>query len=1161
MAEVTREKERQTWLQKAIEEKEIIIEHERIRYTNSKGADERDYTQPEEKVRAFVFAELLYHYKYKAKNIYINLPVELQPDDKFADIAIFYPDDDNKVFAIIELKKETANKKEITKAIREQYSYAIIKDAQYFVFDCNIGTERKAWAIYGKDGNANEKWGHKERVQNLVHDLPIDYGKVKDWNYIRGNKEHALYPISNHELYEIFKKCHDILWEGGKKDPAEAFDEMSKIIFVKSMDEYKTGKNQPYKFQIGNHETNDKIGVATRIRKFFEEVKSDKEHVFMEDVEEADDGTTKRMPSTIKTKSERLYKIVSLLQSVDLKNTELDAKGRAFEQFLDTVFKSKLGQYFTHRNIVNFCVHMLEPQEHELILDPSCGSGGFLLYSLGFVREFLKSNYDLEEKEEYAEFIQRYKEYANKKLFGIEKNEKIARVAMMDMVIYEDGSTNIEDNDGLIDFSLFKNHKIRGGRGIFNIILSNPPFGAKVNYEELESFKDFSLGGEDRNQQASDILFVERNIDFLQPDYQNPKHKNKTGGRMAIVLPDGVLNNTSLWYVRKHIQEYAYVDAIVSLPDFAFKKTGSGSKTSLVFLKKFTVTERNNYLKVKQSFIDSKQQELANLQEQLNQQLLNFLQTHKIAERIGSIYEDIVNTWDNFESNLVPIKDKYSVFDKDGFRREKERNYFATENLTSEDVYILVKEAQDLYKRIGKTDLLYDENEEDPIINLYRYYEELKALSTALNKFFEPSFKIINRVKTKAANISKTKLEIKDDTQYKELCRLLQILYPKVNINDPDEIRAVYLESKEHSNEISERNPLWVSTSSQVNEKNLIFFLKSLALDILKDLRSDIRELEIKLEYINGYKPDFEAHKEVLRAWNYPVFMAIAEKIGYDSTGRLDQNQLYAETWIGEGSDAHKIIFPQDERTILFHWRSFKQNGNMNYRSDNIFVRNSGDLNISMTVEPFRLTYLKAETSISEIPTVPLREIIFDISGGATPKAKGDSYLEEDDPNAIPFLRIQNIGVNELIIEGLNYINSDTHYNYLRRSILQPFDVLVTITGRVGTSCVIGAGFKGNINQHIVRFSVLPSYLPEYLSIFLNTGLGKLLTNRFVTGGTRVALDYETLLNVRIPRVSLDKQREVVEYHNKMRLEVAELSRRINELKQITSNELEKQLL
>jgi HD superfamily phosphohydrolase len=145
---------------------------------------------------------------------------------------------------------------------------------------------------------------------------------------------------------------------------------MSKIIFVKSMDEYKTEKNKPYKLQIGNHETNNKIAVANRIRGFFEEVKSDKEHVFMEDVEEANDGTTKKIQSTIKTKAERLYKIVSLLQGVDLKNTELDAKGRAFEQFLDTVFKSKLGQYFTHRNIVNFCVCLIDPQEKEFIIDP-----------------------------------------------------------------------------------------------------------------------------------------------------------------------------------------------------------------------------------------------------------------------------------------------------------------------------------------------------------------------------------------------------------------------------------------------------------------------------------------------------------------------------------------------------------------------------------------------------------------------------------------------------------------------------------------------------------------------------------------------------------------------------------------------------------------------
>lgn len=785
----TREQSRFTYLNKAINDGEILIEDNRITYVNARGRKENDYSDPEEKVRALVYAELLYRYQYKAKDLEIELKVELQPNDKFADITIYYPKEKHKIFAVIELKKENASKKEIVKAINEQYAYAIIKDAQYFIFDCNKSLERKSFAIYGHNGNQKEKWGAKERVQNIVHDLPIKYGEVKEWNFIKGDKEHSLKPITNNELYEIFKKSHDILWEGGKKDPAEAFDEMSKLIFVKSMDEYKTKKNEPYKFQIGNHETNDKLGVAKRVKQFFEEVKTDKEHVFMEDVTEDDDGKPVRQPSQIKSKNDRLYKIVSLLQGVDLKNTDLDAKGRAFEQFLDTVFKSKLGQYFTHRNIVNFCVQLLNPKENELILDPSCGSGGFLLYSLVHVRDKMKDGVDMTDPDEKVEFQKKYKDYADKCLFGIEKNEKIARVAMMDMVIYEDGSTNIEDNDGLIDYSLYKNDKIKKGKGAFNIILSNPPFGAKVNFEELESFKDFKLGGENRNQQASDILFVERNIDFLQPDFSNQNHKTKDGGRMAIVLPDGILNNSSLWYVRQLIQENCFVRAIVSLPNFAFKKTGSGSKTSLVFLKKFTVEERKKYLKDKDSYLPGKEKELKKMKATLKEKLFGFIEQKQIEKILASKYELIMPVYDEFEEKVVVKTEKVNITKDDGSVKPVERRIIERENLTDDGIEELICQAQKLFKIIGKTDYCFDKVEEEQSENLLRYYDEIKTLGNFFGKFLETAQKIIERAKSDACSIKIKKaskanpqrqisIEVKDDDAYELFLSLLKRYSP-----------------------------------------------------------------------------------------------------------------------------------------------------------------------------------------------------------------------------------------------------------------------------------------------------------------------------------------------------------------------------------------------
>lgn len=138
----TQEELREDFLQRAIQEEQIWIDGTIIRYVNARGRIQQNYSDPEEQVRALVYSELLYKYEYKPSNIFIELRVELH-ESKYADIAIFQAGDGNKVFAILELKKENPPKKEIINAIGDQYAYALVKDAQYFVFDCNKSSERK----------------------------------------------------------------------------------------------------------------------------------------------------------------------------------------------------------------------------------------------------------------------------------------------------------------------------------------------------------------------------------------------------------------------------------------------------------------------------------------------------------------------------------------------------------------------------------------------------------------------------------------------------------------------------------------------------------------------------------------------------------------------------------------------------------------------------------------------------------------------------------------------------------------------------------------------------------------------------------------------------------------------------------------------------------
>ena len=303
--------------------------------------------------------------------------------------------------------------------------------------------------------------------------------------------------------------------------------------------------------------------MAERIKGVYDDAKRRDINVFLE---------------SIKVEDPIIYSVVEVLQGISLWKTELDTKGEAYEQFLGGVFKGTMGQYFTPRPIVKFMVDFLEPTDKDLVIDPACGSGGFLIYTLEKVRNDLEEGLDSKD----AEY--RWREFALKQVFGIEVNSQLARISMMNMIIHDDGHTNIENNDALDNEDKFDPRRsVKLGR--FTLLLTNPPFGASVKEREKSYLANYELGGKvkKRNRQNTETLFIERCLDFLKP-----------GGRMGIVLPDGILTNSSLQYVRDFINEKAKILGVVSLPQAAFKRpaskgsgdTGSGVKASLLFLRK-----------------------------------------------------------------------------------------------------------------------------------------------------------------------------------------------------------------------------------------------------------------------------------------------------------------------------------------------------------------------------------------------------------------------------------------------------------------------------------------------------------------------------------------------------------------------------------------------
>jgi type I restriction enzyme M protein len=356
-------------------------------------------------------------------------------------------------------------------------------------------------------------------------------------------------PVSKGQLIAAIKKCHQTLWGGGRLSPPAAFAEFCKIIFVKVRDEKAPRKKgDPYEFQIKTDEP--AYALAARVKDLYAEEMRREPDVFKDPIK-VDEGTLKMC--------------VSHLEAINFNKTDLDTKGVAFEQFLDGFFKGDFGQYFTPREIIQFAVEMLKPSADDYVLDPACGSGGFLLYAMDYVRHEAEKLYD--EDDQTARFNY-WHDFARDRLFGIEINDEISRVAKMNMILHDDGHTNIVATDALDRFVRLRDQKRKLAPDTFDLILTNPPFGAMV--KETEKGKAYMEGwellrvvgkGEEPEGGAGDmardlkagkrsvkartsikteILFCERVWHFLK----------QGTGRAAIVLPDGILTNSSLQTVR-----------------------------------------------------------------------------------------------------------------------------------------------------------------------------------------------------------------------------------------------------------------------------------------------------------------------------------------------------------------------------------------------------------------------------------------------------------------------------------------------------------------------------------------------------------------------------------------------------------------------------------
>ena len=524
---------------------------------------------PEECVRQLYLDTLINEYDYTTSRIQLEYGVKFGREEKRADIVIFDKDRPTVPYIIVELKKPKL------KDGKEQLkSYCNATGAPIGVW-----TNGSSISYYNrKDPNYFEDIPNIPKAGQKLSEILSERWTIKDL-------------IEKDKLVNERKSLRDLILEMEDEVLANAgvdvFEEVFKLIFTKLYDEMESGRKQDRPLEFGNFGYTESE-LKDNIQNLFDKAKEKWPGVF--------DEKEKFLLSP-----SHLSVCVSSLQKVKLFNSNLEVVDEAFEYLISKSSKGEKGQYFTPRYVIDMCVRMLNPTEEETMIDTASGSCGFPVHTIFYVwqkileKKGLKRShlFTLEKKPEECT------DYVQSKVFAIDFDEKAVRVARTLNLIAGDGQTNVlhlntldyERWDERINDEKWQDAYMAGWQKLrklrkdsksnqdfnFDILMANPPFAGDI--KESRILSRYELGknkdGKEQSKVGRDILFIERNLNFLKP-----------GGRMAIVLPQGRFNNSSDKYIRDYIAERCRILAVVGLHGNVFKPH-TGTKTSVLFVQKW----------------------------------------------------------------------------------------------------------------------------------------------------------------------------------------------------------------------------------------------------------------------------------------------------------------------------------------------------------------------------------------------------------------------------------------------------------------------------------------------------------------------------------------------------------------------------------------------
>lgn len=530
--------------------------------------------KPEERTRQLWLARIIGEYGYPATRIQVEYPITFGRDSsKRADIVIFDADRPTVPYIIVEVKQ--GKLKDGKEQLR---SYTHATGAPLAVWSNDVVA--KVW--HRKNPNYFVDIHHMPRVDQTIEEIVNQPWYVQD--LVDKENEREREGTKSISLRELIVDMEDeVLANAG----VDVFEEVFKLIFTKLHDEMKSHRNKtPLRFR----NTNTASQLKEKIQGLFDEAKESWQGVFLED-------------ERIRLSPDHLQVCVGSLEEWKLFNSNLDVIDDAFEYLVGKSSKGEKGQYFTPRWVIDMCVKMMNPQEHETVVDTACGSAGFTVHTMFHVWRQIYADMGIPESHLFTmeQKEPRATDYVRKNAFAIDFDEKSVRVARCLNLIAGDGETNVlhlntldwKKWDETVKDEDWQNAYFNGWKGLrkqqatkkkseyrdfnFDIVMANPPFAGDIKQSDMLALYNM---GEKKNGKMEravgrDLLFIERNLDFLKP-----------GGRMAVVLPQGRFNNSSDQRVREYIMERCRILSVVGLHPNTFKPH-TGTKTSVLFVQKW----------------------------------------------------------------------------------------------------------------------------------------------------------------------------------------------------------------------------------------------------------------------------------------------------------------------------------------------------------------------------------------------------------------------------------------------------------------------------------------------------------------------------------------------------------------------------------------------